>query len=34
VLLLIVVLYLPGGLISIVRERQQSRPDARPGESP
>jgi len=34
VLLLIVVLYLPGGLVSIVRERQQKRPDARPGESP
>jgi branched-chain amino acid transport system permease protein len=34
VILLIVVLYLPGGLISIFRERQQSRPDARPGESP
>ncbi len=34
VLLLIVVLYLPGGLISILRERQQSRPDARPGDSP
>ena len=34
VLLLIVVLYLPGGLVSIVRERQQKRPDSRPGESP
>ena len=34
VLLLIVVLYLPGGLVSIVRERQQKRPDARTGESP
>jgi len=34
VILLIVVLYLPGGLISILRARQQSRPDARPGESP
>jgi branched-chain amino acid transport system permease protein len=34
VLLLVVVLYLPGGLISILRARQQKRPDARPGESP
>ena len=34
VLLLVVVLYLPGGLISILRDRQQKRPDARPGESP
>ncbi len=34
VLLLVVVLYLPGGLISILRVRQQKRPDARPGESP
>ncbi len=34
VLLLVVVLYLPGGLISILRDRQRSRPDARPGESP
>ncbi|MDH3309980.1 MAG: branched-chain amino acid ABC transporter permease [Gammaproteobacteria bacterium] len=34
VLLLIVVLYLPGGLVSIVRERHRERPDARPGESP
>lgn len=34
VLLLIVVLYLPGGLVSILRERQQKRPDARPGASP
>lgn len=33
-LLLVVVLYLPGGLISILRDRQQKRPDARPGESP
>jgi branched-chain amino acid transport system permease protein len=33
-LLLIVVLYLPGGLVSIVRERRRERPDARPGESP
>lgn len=34
VLLLFVVLYLPGGLASIVRDRQQKRPDARPGGSP
>jgi branched-chain amino acid transport system permease protein len=34
VLLLVVVLYLPGGLISILRVRQQKRPDARPGELP
>jgi branched-chain amino acid transport system permease protein len=34
VLLLVVVLYLPGGLISILRKRQQKRPDAAPGESP
>jgi branched-chain amino acid transport system permease protein len=34
VLLLVVVLYLPGGLISILRDRLQKRPDARPGESP
>jgi branched-chain amino acid transport system permease protein len=34
VLLLVVVLYLPGGLISILRARLQKRPDARPGESP
>lgn len=34
VLLLVVVLYLPGGLVSILRERQQRRPDARSGESP
>jgi branched-chain amino acid transport system permease protein len=34
VLLLVVVLYLPGGLISILRDRQQKRPDAAPGESP
>lgn len=34
VLLLVVVLYLPGGLISIMRDRQQKRPDARPGELP
>jgi branched-chain amino acid transport system permease protein len=34
VLLLVVVLYLPGGLISILRDRSQKRPDARPGESP
>ncbi len=33
-LLLIVVLYLPGGLISIFRSRQRARPDARPGETP
>ncbi len=34
VLLLVVVLYLPGGLISILRDKSQKRPDARPGESP
>jgi branched-chain amino acid transport system permease protein len=34
VLLLVVVLYLPGGLISILRDKLQKRPDARPGESP
>jgi branched-chain amino acid transport system permease protein len=34
VLLLVVVLYLPGGLISILRDRQQKRPDAASGESP
>ena len=34
VLLLVVVLYLPGGLISLLRDRQQKRPDARPGETP
>jgi branched-chain amino acid transport system permease protein len=34
VLLLFVVLYLPGGLVSMVRERHRERPDARPGESP
>jgi branched-chain amino acid transport system permease protein len=34
VLLLVVVLYLPGGLISILRDRSQKRPDARPGETP
>lgn len=34
VLLLVVVLYLPGGLISILRDRQQKRPDAAPGKSP
>ena len=34
VLLLVVVLYLPGGLISILRDKSKTRPDARPGESP
>ena len=34
VLLLVVVLYLPGGLISILRQRHRARPDARPGETP
>lgn len=33
-LLLVVVLYLPGGLISIVGERRQRRPDAKPGAAP